>query len=127
MASSTTKQDVTVKPDGGHVSVEVFFGYALVGRFNVYIQDKNNRQEKVGSAGTVDGGETVAVSINKDASDLVGSWICLDTTVVAPDGEEGQYLVVTTIRQDGNALTSIQQSGDLTANSQGLLTYVRCL
>lgn len=125
--SSIEKRTVALDPSAGPASVEVFFGDALPGRFNVYLQDPSKQQTKVGSAGSPDGGESASVQIPNDPSTLQNWWICVDITVVSPGGDDAQqYFVVTTIRQNGIGLVSVQQSDVMTGNSQPLLVFVRC-
>jgi len=126
-ASPVDRETVTLDPSGGIPVVEVYFGQAQAGRFNLYLQDPSKQQTKVGSAGTASGGEIASVSVGKKASDLNNWWICIDITVMAPTGGDGQrYLAVTSLKQDGNSLISVEQSDDFSGNSESLLVYLKC-
>ena len=128
MADGDIVRKVRVSGAGGPVSVEVLFGFALVGVYRIFLWDANRQFQQIAFGDNVD--HEPDVHVVPQASASLGTFqLSYETQTESPKAGGGQsYSVSILVRQDGRIVHNghIERSGRLPeTNSKSTIGFVQ--
>jgi hypothetical protein len=77
--------DVTIDRDGAAITVELTFGFACIGAYQVTLYDSNNRNGRTFTNGTSTDDVPDVVVVPDPASTLAGRTLLIDGSLVPPN------------------------------------------